>query len=114
MKNSNSSFGTALRWVRAARQLPQGAFDRTSSRTYISALERGLKQPTFTKVDSLAVRMRVHPLTILTLSDCESRSAGEAAALLKDISAQIEKFLGVVSPADKLRGSESIASPPRI
>ena len=39
-----------------------------SSRTYISALERGLKQPTLRKVDQLATVLGLHPLTLLTLS----------------------------------------------
>ena len=48
-----------------------------SSRTYISNLERGLKVPTLKKVDSLATVLRVHPLTLLTLSYLDARTATE-------------------------------------
>ena len=63
-----SDFGRALRHVRVARKLPQEAFDLVSSRTYISALERGLKSPTLPKVDTLAAVLGVHPLTLFALT----------------------------------------------
>lgn len=63
-----SDFGRALRHVRTARGLPQEEFDLVSSRTYISALERGLKSPTLPKVDSLAEVLGVHPLTLIALA----------------------------------------------
>jgi len=44
MKQPASSFGRALRYARRARGLPQEEFDAVSSRTYISAIERGLKR----------------------------------------------------------------------
>ena len=37
-----------------------------SSRTYISTLERGLKNPTLDKVNEIASALSVHPLTLLT------------------------------------------------
>ena len=40
-------------------------------------LERGLKVPTLKKVDSLATVLRVHPLTLLTLSYLDARTATE-------------------------------------
>lgn len=58
----------AVRAVRKARGLPQEAFDQLSSRTYLSAIERGIRQPTVRKVDEFAEVMNVHPLTILALS----------------------------------------------
>jgi transcriptional regulator with XRE-family HTH domain len=39
-----------------------------SSRTYVSALERGLKSPTLPKVDALSGVLGLHPLTPLALS----------------------------------------------
>lgn len=61
-------FARALRQVRVAQKIAQEEFDVTSSRTYVSALERGIKQPTLAKVDGLAAVLRVHPLTLLTLA----------------------------------------------
>lgn len=37
-----------------------------SSRTYISTLERGLKNPTLDKVNEIASVLSVHPLSLLT------------------------------------------------
>jgi transcriptional regulator with XRE-family HTH domain len=66
-----SVFGRALRQARKAQGIPQEQFDEASSRTYISALERGIKQPTLAKVDDLAAVLGVHPLSLLTLSYCK-------------------------------------------
>ena len=63
-----SAFGRALRQVRKAKKISQENFDASSSRTYISALERGIKQPTLTKVDGLAAVLQIHPLTLLALA----------------------------------------------
>ena len=63
-----NSFPAALKTVRKARGLSQEAFSDVSSRTYLSALERGLKSPTLNKVAALCDVMDVHPLTLLTLS----------------------------------------------
>lgn len=46
-----------------------------SSRTYISALERGLKQPTLPKVDAFAAVLDVHPLTLIALAYVDPRQA---------------------------------------
>ena len=67
MKHQNK-FGTAFRTVRLARGLTQEDFANESGRTYISELERGLKQPTLQKIDDLAVPLGVHPLTTLFLA----------------------------------------------
>jgi transcriptional regulator with XRE-family HTH domain len=62
------AFGNSLRVVRKSRGLSQEDFSDTSSRTYLSSLERGLKSPTLDKIDSLSDRMRIHPLTLMTLT----------------------------------------------
>lgn len=43
-------------------------FSNVSSRTYVSTLERGLKNPTLDKIEDLASVMRLHPLTLITLA----------------------------------------------
>ncbi|MES2251645.1 MAG: helix-turn-helix transcriptional regulator [Pseudomonadota bacterium] len=63
-----NSFPTALRTLRKSRGLSQEAFSDVSSRTYMSSLERGLKNPTLSKVDELCEVMQVHPLTLLALA----------------------------------------------
>jgi transcriptional regulator with XRE-family HTH domain len=56
------AFGEALRRQRKAKGLTQEAFGRT----YLSELERGTKSPSLEKIDKIAGRMGVHPLTLLT------------------------------------------------
>lgn len=62
------ALGLAIRDVRISRELSQEFFSDISSRTYMSVLEHGRKQPTVSKVNDLARAMGVHPLTILTLA----------------------------------------------
>ena len=92
MKTAHSAIGKALRWVRRARGMAQEEFDTVSSRTYVSELERGVRQATVVKIDSIATVMQVHPLTVLTLSYCRTPSALEASALLARISDEINEL----------------------
>lgn len=69
------AFGQALRHQRKAKELSQEAFSNISSRTYLSELERGLKNPTLIKIEELATTIGVHPLTLLT--ECFSLKDGE-------------------------------------
>ena len=76
-----SDFAHALRYARKARALTQEDFDEVSSRVYVSALERGVKQPTLAKVDVLAAKLDLHPLTLLALSYCKHLSTDEVRRL---------------------------------
>jgi len=60
------AFGVTLKRYRIRAGLTQEAFSTVSSRTYISTLERGLKNPTLDKVNEIASELSVHPLTMLT------------------------------------------------
>jgi len=59
------AFAVALRNTRVRCGLTQEDFGIVSSRTYLSTLERGLKNVTLEKASELADRMDVHPLTLL-------------------------------------------------
>ncbi len=98
MKQPTSSFAKALRIARHARGIPQEEFDTISSRTYISALERGIKQPTITKVDALAAVLGLHPLTLLALSYAEKHSAAEMRRLLELVQAQVDEITRAGEP----------------
>lgn len=74
----------ALKTVRKARGLSQEAFSDVSSRTYLSALERGLKSPTLNKLEALCEVMDVHPLTLLTLAYAGKRSPETLLAQVLD------------------------------
>lgn len=69
--------------------MTQEDFDDVTSRVYVSALERAVKQPTLPKVDALALRLGVHPLTLLALAYCRHMSANEAESLLAQVQAEI-------------------------
>lgn len=72
--------------------MAQEEFDTVSSRTYVSELERGVRQATVVKINSIASVMQVHPLTVLTLSYCRTPSALEASTLLARISDEINEL----------------------
>ncbi len=59
------AFGRALRQFRKSKGLTQEDFSCLSSRTYLSALERGHKSPTLDKLDELSKIMKVHPVTLM-------------------------------------------------
>lgn len=66
--NIKEAFAAALKQARSAKRLTQEDFSNVSSRTYVSTLERGLKNPTLDKIEDLAGVMRLHPLTLITLA----------------------------------------------
>ncbi|MDD2058441.1 helix-turn-helix domain-containing protein [Pseudomonas sp. GD03860] len=59
------ALGEALRRMRTAHGLTQEDFALVSSRTYVSTLERGKKAPTLQKIDDLAGRIGIHPLSLI-------------------------------------------------
>lgn len=61
----NIAIGRALRNARVRKGFTQEDFGATSSRTYISSLERGMKAVTVNKLTAIAEVMGVHPLSIL-------------------------------------------------
>ena len=87
----NQAFGKALQRVRSHRQLSQEDFSDVSSRTYISTLERGLKSPTLDKIDSIARKLRVHPLTLLTLCYAGSGER-ERDRILRAVETEMRQF----------------------
>lgn len=89
-----SNFPSALRHVRKAKGMTQEAFDQASSRVYVSALERGIKQPTLPKVDELAGVLEVHPLTLLAFSYCPKLTAEEVRKLCDRITAEAGALSG--------------------
>ena len=95
MKPPTSNFAQALRKAREARGIPQEEFDTVSSRTYVSSLERGIKQPTVSKVDALASVLGLHPLTVFALSYTDTASAADVRRLLDRVHLEVE---GVLRP----------------
>jgi len=63
-----------------------------SSRTYLSTLERGGKSPTIDKVDAIAQRMDIHPLTLLAMSYADQGYRGNTEALLKKVAKELAQM----------------------
>lgn len=63
-----SPLPAALKRARRARGLSQEAFSDVSGRTYLSALERGIKSPTLSKITAICRVIGIHPMTLLALS----------------------------------------------
>lgn len=90
--NSNNDFASSLRFVRKFKGLSQEDFSTTSSRTYISTLERNLKSPTLNKVEDIAEVLDVHPLTLLVLSYVRNADASVVDSLLSLISKEVSEL----------------------
>lgn len=82
-----NAFPAALKALRKSRGLSQEAFSDVSSRTYLSSLERGLKNPTLSKIVELCEVMEVHPLTLLTLA------YGRDSKGVQDVLARVQREL---------------------
>ena len=80
------AFARALRQTRTQKGLTQEAFSMVSSRTYLSTLERGMKSPTLEKVEAIAGKLSVHPVTLLVLTYLQDQESGS-----------IEEFLGLIA-----------------
>lgn len=91
--NYQNKFGMAFRQVRRARGLTQEDFAHESGRTYISELERGVKQPTLQKVDELAGPLGVHPLTALVMAYLDTYDAPAADKLLGKVRRELGPLL---------------------
>lgn len=80
----------ALRTARRAKGISQEALDTVSSRTYVSSLERGLKNPTIEKLDEIASAINIHPLALLTFAYVRSGKHASISTLIKEIEEQVQ------------------------
>ena len=92
------ALGIALRVARKSRGLKQEDFSILSSRTYLSSLERGIKNPTLEKIHSLAERMEIHPLTLLTLTYLCAESKTDPTPLFEQVSKEMKSIIAVHLP----------------
>ena len=56
-------------------------------------LERGIKSPTLSKVDTLAEVLGLHPLTLLTLAYLHDRRTESAEALMARVAQELRLVL---------------------
>lgn len=91
--NIRQAFGHSLKVARKARGLSQEDFSIASSRTYLSSLERSLKSPTMDKINSLAERLEIHPLTLMTLTYLCQKDETDPSKLFELIAAETKMIL---------------------
>lgn len=86
-------FGMALRLARKARSKTQEDFSVTSSRTYVSMLERGVRSPTLAKIGELSETLGLHPLTLLALAYGGAGTSAELHELLAEVEREAKAVL---------------------
>jgi transcriptional regulator with XRE-family HTH domain len=86
--------GKAIRIVRKARGLTQEDFSDVSSRTYLSTLERDMKSPTLEKLTQIATVLRIHPVTLLVLSNLPSLSVSNVRRLMSVLERELDALAG--------------------
>jgi len=89
---TKTAFGKSLKKVRAAKGLAQEEFSVISSRTYISQLERGQKNPTIEKIDALAKVLKIHPLTLLSHTYLQAGGYRDPETLFRRIRAELKEM----------------------
>lgn len=89
---TRQSFGNSLKEIRKARGFTQEDFAVVSSRTYVSALERGVKSPTLEKIEALCETMGVHPLTLLVLTYMHRSKRRESGTLLAHVERELAEL----------------------
>lgn len=87
------AFAAALKQARTAKRLTQEDFSNVSSRTYVSTLERGLKNPTLDKIEDLAGVMRLHPLTLITLAYMIERNDTDPKELFRIVTKELSQLV---------------------
>ena len=84
--NHRQSIATAIKTIRKIKGLTQDDFGVVSSRTYLSSLERGLKSPTFDKLDDIAKVLDTHPAVIVLFAYALQQQPIEREAMIDEVS----------------------------
>ncbi len=82
---TRTAFARSLKEVRKTKGFTQEDFSVVSSRTYISMLEREVTSPTLDKIEIIAEAMKVHPLTLLTLTYLKAGAYRNVEDLFKKV-----------------------------
>ena len=94
---SHHAIGHAIKLFRKQRKLTQEDFGVVSSRTYLSTLERGLKNPTLEKLEEISQVLGVHPATLVLLSYALLTSdVNEACEIIDSIDDEAKKLCGIL------------------
>jgi transcriptional regulator with XRE-family HTH domain len=84
----------SLRLIRKTKGFAQEHLSEVSGRTYLSEVERGLKNPTLEKIDELARAMGVHPLTLLSIAYVGQLRDQDLLALQERVAREARELFG--------------------
>ncbi|WP_429281522.1 helix-turn-helix domain-containing protein [Paraburkholderia sp. GAS41] len=87
-----AGLGRALRAARRYKNVSQESMGATS-RTYLSALERGLQSPTLDKLESIANDIGIHPLTLFIYAYTAGSTDVEIQRIQSRIQREIEEIV---------------------
>jgi transcriptional regulator with XRE-family HTH domain len=86
------ALGKALKRLRKSRRLTQEDFSVTSSRTYVSTLERGVKSPTLEKINQLCATLDCHPLTLLVMTYAQEHRGDSYKQVLRRVEKELDQL----------------------
>lgn len=84
----------SLRLIRKTKGFAQEHLSEVSGRTYLSEVERGLKNPTIEKLDELARAMGVHPLTLISITYVAQLREQDLATLQERVTREAREIFG--------------------
>lgn len=91
------AFAKALKTARKAHGLTQEDFSSVSSRTYLSTLERGQKNPTLDKIDAISQTIGINHLSLLTLAHLYFDKESDLESILNQIRFEVNHVYANVS-----------------
>ena len=102
--NLRQALAAALRATRVRHSLTQEDFSDGSSRTYLSALERGIKSPTLEKIDQLAGVLGVEPAAlVLAAYGLQARDSDKFFGQALKQAREIVDAAAALEPASRIR-----------
>jgi transcriptional regulator with XRE-family HTH domain len=84
----------SLRLIRKTKGFAQEHLSEVSGRTYLSEVERGLKNPTLEKLDEIARAMGVHPLTLISIAYVAQLREQDLSALQERVTRETREIFG--------------------
>ena len=83
MNKTAAAFGYILKKARAARGMSQAKLSQASKldRSYISMMERGIRQPSLSTIFDLSRALKMHPADLVGLTERRARTANRQISL---------------------------------
>jgi transcriptional regulator with XRE-family HTH domain len=91
------AFASTLRFMRRQSSVLQADFEGGISQSYVSRLERGQASITIEKLEEVAARLKVHPLTLVAATWGASEQV-PPSQLLQRVQRELEAIDGLLQP----------------